>query len=471
MTASAGASAGESRRALLKGARCYVAAYGCARAWATLTFTGPWRFPAPGFDPHVTFDVSYIAVSLIVALLFRRLIPLNEQRWLRRLVLGCMVGASVGCIAVALAPGAAAPLAAAASLIAGLGYGLFLLLAAEVLCSFSLLRIFLFMTGAMLLGVGLAFLCQGMAGPQLSVALVALPLLAMAYLRRAYEDIPLVERPRRTVPRFSYPWKLFALYALYAFAYGLRANLLVEGAGTHSSISTALVTGVLFLSAYYFAGRFNIGALYRSPVLLMVCGFLLVPAESLFGTAASSYLIAISYSLMSFLVMFLLFDIAKRLGVAIVAFMAIKNAEQLLQLAGGGATDALGMLGLPASTEALAVTVIVSVLILAATVLLFSEKELASKWGVSILEEGGLVQRTAEEERAAERVEELSRTYRLSPREQEVLALLAEGKTGRVIQQELFIAEGTFKAHTRHIYEKMGINSRKELFELLGLRS
>ena len=52
-----------------------------------------------------------------------------------------------------------------------------------------------------------------------------------------------------------------------------------------------------------------------------------------------------------------------------------------------------------------------------------------------------------------------------------VARLLAEGKTGRVIQQELFIAEGTFKAHTRHIYEKMGINSRKELFELLGLRS
>ena len=374
MTASAGASAGESRRALLKGARCYVAAYGCARAWATLTFTGPWRFPAPGFDPHVTFDVSYIAVSLIVALLFRRLIPLNEQRWLRRLVLGCMVGASVGCIAVALAPGAAAPLAAAASLIAGLGYGLFLLLAAEVLCSFSLLRIFLFMTGAMLLGVGLAFLCQGMAGPQLSVALVALPLLAMAYLRRAYEDIPLVERPRRTVPRFSYPWKLFALYALYAFAYGLRANLLVEGAGTHSSISTALVTGVLFLSAYYFAGRFNIGALYRSPVLLMVCGFLLIPMEGLFGAAASSYLIAVSYSLMGLLVTFLLYDISKRMGVAIVAFMACKNAEQFFVQAGSAATDALGMSGLPADTQSLVVAILVCVLILGATLVLFSER-------------------------------------------------------------------------------------------------
>ena len=469
MTASAGASAGESRRALLKGARCYVAAYGCARAWATLTFTGPWRFPAPGFDPHVTFDVSYIAVSLIVALLFRRLIPLNEQRWLRRLVLGCMVGASVGCIAVALAPGAAAPLAAAASLIAGLGYGLFLLLAAEVLCSFSLLRIFLFMTGAMLLGVGLAFLCQGMAGPQLSVALVALPLLAMAYLRRAYEDIPLVERPRRTVPRFSYPWKLFALYALYAFAYGLRANLLVEGAGTHSSISTALVTGVLFLSAYYFAGRFNIGALYRSPVLLMVCGFLLIPMEGLFGAAASSYLIAVSYSLMGLLVMFLLYDISKRMGVAIVAFMACKNAEQFFVQAGSAATDALGMSGLPADTQSLVVAILVCVLILGATLVLFSERELASKWGVDILAAGGLVERSEEEERREERCRELVETYRLSPREEEVLLLLAEGKTGRVIQQELFIAEGTFKAHTRHIYEKMSINTRKELFDLLGL--
>ena len=469
MTASAGASAGESRRALLKGARCYVAAYGCARAWATLTFTGPWRFPAPGFDPHVTFDVSYIAVSLIVALLFRRLIPLNEQRWLRRLVLGCMVGASVGCIAVALAPGAAAPLAAAASLIAGLGYGLFLLLAAEVLCSFSLLRIFLFMTGAMLLGVGLAFLCQGMAGPQLSVALVALPLLAMAYLRRAYEGIPLVERPRRTVPRFSYPWKLFALYALYAFAYGLRANLLVEGAGTHSSISTALVVGVLFLSAYYFAGRFNIGALYRSPVLLMVCGFLLIPMEGLFGAAASSYLIAVSYSLMGLLVTFLLYDISKRMGVAIVAFMACKNAEQFFVQAGSAATDALGMSGLPADTQSLVVAILVCVLILGATLVLFSERELSSKWGVDILATGGLVERSEEEERREERCRELVETYHLSPREEEVLLLLAEGKTGRVIQQELFIAEGTFKAHTRHIYEKMSINTRKELLDLLGL--
>ena len=51
------------------------------------------------------------------------------------------------------------------------------------------------MTGAMLLGVGLSFLCQGMAGLQLSVALVVLPLLAMVYLQRAYGGIPRCRTP------------------------------------------------------------------------------------------------------------------------------------------------------------------------------------------------------------------------------------------------------------------------------------
>ncbi|WP_417003888.1 helix-turn-helix domain-containing protein [Adlercreutzia equolifaciens] len=465
----------EDRRALLKGGRRYICAYGCARAWATLTFTGatagagmldaaPWSF-----DPHFTFDLAYIAVSILLVLLFRRFVLLNENRAVKAVSFGCMVAASLFCAVAAWVPGASFALVIAGSLAAGVGYGLFLLLAAEVLVTFSLLRIFLFLSGAMVLGSVITFFCEGLVGMQAQAMLVLLPVLAGAYLQSAYDHVPAADRPKRGVPKFSYPWKLFVLYGLYAFAYGMRANQLVAGAGRHSSVSTFILMAVLFATAYFASKRFNIGLLYRSPVVLMVCGFLLVSAESLFGTAVSSYLIAISYSLMSFLVMFLLFDISKRMGVAIVAFMAIKNAEQLLQVAGGEATSLLGALGLPASTEALAVTVIMSVLILAATVLLFSEKELASKWGVSILEEGGLIERSAAEERTGERVEELSRAYHLSPREQEVLALLAQGKTGRVIQQELFIAEGTFKAHTRHIYEKMGINSRKELFDLLGI--
>ena len=84
------------------------------------------------------------------------------------------------------------------------------------------------------------------------------------------------------------------LLALYSFAYGLRQHQLAAGAGMHSSVSTAIVMAVLFASAYFFSNRFNIGTLYRSPLVLIVCGFLLVPVEGVFGTAASSYLISMS---------------------------------------------------------------------------------------------------------------------------------------------------------------------------------
>ena len=39
------------------------------------------------------------------------------------------------------------------------------------------------------------------------------------------------------------------------------------------------------------------------------------------------------------------------------------------------------------------------------------------------------------------------------------------------VASELIIAEGTAKAHTRHIYEKLGINTRQELLDLLMAES
>lgn len=50
----------------------------------------------------------------------------------------------------------------------------------------------------------------------------------------------------------------------------------------------------------------------------------------------------------------------------------------------------------------------------------------------------------------------------LSEREHEVAWLRYRGRTNRQIGEELFIAETTVKKHVSHIYEKMGVCSRKE---------
>lgn len=48
----------------------------------------------------------------------------------------------------------------------------------------------------------------------------------------------------------------------------------------------------------------------------------------------------------------------------------------------------------------------------------------------------------------------------LSPREIEVLGLVAVGKSNRDIGRELFLSEATVKSHLVHIFTKLGVSSR-----------
>lgn len=50
----------------------------------------------------------------------------------------------------------------------------------------------------------------------------------------------------------------------------------------------------------------------------------------------------------------------------------------------------------------------------------------------------------------------------LTPREREVLRLLAQGKTNRDIAQSLIISTGTVKVHVEHIIAKMGVSDRTQ---------
>jgi len=55
-----------------------------------------------------------------------------------------------------------------------------------------------------------------------------------------------------------------------------------------------------------------------------------------------------------------------------------------------------------------------------------------------------------------------SDAYGLSPREQEVLTIVAEGRTDREIAARLFISERTVHVHVRRVLAKLGVSSRTE---------
>ncbi|WP_019854983.1 response regulator [Actinopolyspora mortivallis] len=48
----------------------------------------------------------------------------------------------------------------------------------------------------------------------------------------------------------------------------------------------------------------------------------------------------------------------------------------------------------------------------------------------------------------------------LSPREVEILRLLAQGLSNRALSRELFISEATVKTHLVHIFDKLGVDNR-----------
>ncbi len=55
---------------------------------------------------------------------------------------------------------------------------------------------------------------------------------------------------------------------------------------------------------------------------------------------------------------------------------------------------------------------------------------------------------------------ESSATPALSPREREVLALIAQGRSIPAMAAELFLAPSTVKTHVQRLYEKLGVSDR-----------
>lgn len=72
------------------------------------------------------------------------------------------------------------------------------------------------------------------------------------------------------------------------------------------------------------------------------------------------------------------------------------------------------------------------------------------------------------EETLLEHCQVLAEQYALSSREREVFLLLARGRSGPFIQEELMLAQSTVKTHTRNIYRKFNVGTKQELLDLVN---
>ena len=449
---------------------------GVYRAWIEIVFVGSFvEFPTAQYAGHNVFDIAMIVTLFASALASKKLGVFFSKRSLHWLAGVALVLSTAGVFASMYVPDLASVIATPAAILGGFGIALIILFWSELYSCLNPVRVALYYSASIIIAAAILYICRGFLYPWLFAAALSMPVVTLLCLALGFRSLPESEQPRALGGKFSFPWKPVLLMAIYAFAYGLKESSMYAGSfGPHSAFGTVAVAIAIFVGIVARGGRFDFGAIYRIALPLMVAAFLVLPSLGFLNNAASDFCVTASYTAFSILIMLILANMSYRYGISAIWLFGIERGVRALFSLLGRETEAgFGAIDFGGVSSEFMLNAIVIILVVALTMILFSEKELSSRWGVTFLggsdAEGDTV--IVKKQELANRCHETAKRYQLSQREEEVLLLLAQRKTVGAIEKELFIANGTAKTHIRHIYRKLDIHSRDELVELLGLYS
>lgn len=436
------------------------------RAWMNLSFVAPnGAVPFSATTDHRLFDLVMLAAFAFVIPLAGRLSPLCPRRWAQRLcpvLMGAYALASAASLAMPDLTAASGPLTAAAAL----GATLMVLMWSELYAGLTPFKVLIGLTGSYAAAPVLVFLLNGLYPAYQAAALVLLPFASIACLCRAQAHVMLA--PLRATGRRTVPWRVVAVMTLYGFASGLSGMHMSEIVGVNSSLTTFVVAGILWVGLLGLSDRISFGAVQKLPPALMVASLALVSLSSLMGPLVMGVCLSAAVLLSYFFVDATLCDISRRFGISAVWLFSITECTSMgaefVGSTAGAALVASPFGSLPAFHIALNIALVV--ISLAAAALLLNRRGLAQHWGVSFAEAGALAEDLAGQERRRTWIQTMATQHRLSPREEEVLGLIAEGESMRGIAAKLTISEGTAKSHASHIYEKLGVSGKRALEEL-----
>lgn len=244
--------------------------------------------------------------------------------------------------------------------------------------------------------------------------------------------------------------------------------------GGSSLFSLVVVGAVFLLFAAILKDRFSPTLTYRLSLPIMVAGFIAIALFFDTHAALSVLLINIGYEFFDILSWILFTEISRRkdenplrifgLGVA---FMFIGMAVGYL---GGEVLNALIINGAVQITV-IAMLSIFSLVVVGFLVIPEGTIEHLAHAIRPDKKDGGdkveAVEETVNDSRLECSCSSVAEAYRLTPRESEVLVLLAYGRTLAIIARDLQIAKGTARTHIENIYRKLDVHKQQELIDLV----
>ncbi len=279
-----------------------------------------------------------------------------------------------------------------------------------------------------------------------------------------------VTRPASFLPLSSTLY-VFQFIVFMAFGFALRFGE-VDGSPSFNVALAAVAAAVLLAWVLARRGAISFDALCNAVVLTLLAGLALAAAGTPDGTHVATTVLAVGNALYNVFIACVLVALAARnrmtalstfgwasgiggLGTTLGAFMGT-TANALL------ASDNVGALSL----------VIVAFLVLFMGYVLFALRNYSFHTEIERVVEPAPVPAAVEvpmngEEAFAALCHGIAQEHGLTPREEEVFAMLARGRNREYIESALQVSRNTVKAHVKHVYAKLGIHSHQELIDLV----
>ena len=259
--------------------------------------------------------------------------------------------------------------------------------------------------------------------------------------------------------RWTFPFKPIVLMGMYAFAYSLSLDIARSTSLPlpSSAVGSVMVDGAVLLAAVVTRGLFDIKPLYL--VALPCVAVALLGSLSCFASLALPTPLFGSLGFFSFSVFtnLLLMSISYRYGVNPLWLFGFARAARVLATGAAGACSGWATTALLG--DAAAALTLVALIVVASTLL--TTEDYVTTWGITPVDRQENSQTAIPTK--ADLYARLSRRYGLTRREEEVLALLADGASTADIERELVISNGTARNHIQHVYKKMGLRSRQQV--------
>lgn len=265
-------------------------------------------------------------------------------------------------------------------------------------------------------------------------------------------------------------WTFIVLPVLVAFTYGVSHGIIaLDAASSVDSIILSAVVGegvvglALLLVSRILSKRFGAAQIYAGALIFVIIGYLLLALQAKPFWIANG-ITSVGFHAFYFFMIVFWGDLAKRMNRPILMTYAVGYfAFQLAQLI--GYLLALFVIQDFASTITVFLTMIIVLAFFAGALFLYGG--LNSPVRAWLMADNP--QETTDE--ISDTCASITKKAGLSPREHEILILLARGRNAAYIARTLFIAHSTVKTHIKSIYRKLDIHSQQNLMDLIDTYS